>query len=145
MASKVSSFASAMSSAMGKASSSMSQAESRARSLASAINALKSKTITITTVYVTRRVFAAAGGAFVTSSPTNVGPLNVSEFGQKELVTVTPLEGPGRQPAKGLSNLIQGEAEKKTKRMMDREREEPSQKGKERTLHAVQPQVMVLS
>lgn len=126
-ASSLSNLKSGVSSTMSSISSSMKTAESRARALASAINALKSKSITITTTYVTvrRTIYAAKGGAFIASSPTNVGPLNVSEFSQKELVTVTPLEGPGRQPVKGLSDLIGKQTEKKGRRAMDEEREEP--------------------
>ena len=125
MGSRVTAFGSQTSSNMSRAGSAMAEATSKARGLASAINALKSKTITITTVYVTRRItrFAAAGGAFVTSTPTNVGPLNVSEFGQRELVTVTPLETPGRQPIKGLGDLAGKESEKKGRRAMAREEE----------------------
>ena len=134
MTSSASSFGSGMQSAMSRASSAMATATSRANSLRSAINSLRSKTITITTVYVTirRTLFAAAGGSFVTSSPTNVGPMNVSEFGQQELVTVTPLQTPGRQPVKGISNLIKGETEKRTRRMLDEEKEKGAgTKGKE--------------
>ena len=134
MTSSASSFASGMSSSMSRASSAMATATSRANSLRSAINSLRSKTITITTVYVTirRTLFAAAGGAFVTSSPTKVGPMSVSEFGQAELVSVTPLQTPGRQPVKGISNLIKGETEKRTRRMLDEEKEKGTgEKGKE--------------
>jgi methyl-accepting chemotaxis protein len=132
MGSAVASFASGMQSSMSRASSAMATATSRANALRSAINALKSKTITITTVYVTirRTIFAAQGGAFVTSSPTNVGPMNVSEFGQKELVTVTPLQTPGRGTVKGLSNLIQGETAKKARQMLGQEGERKEPAGK---------------
>jgi hypothetical protein len=125
MASKASSFASSMVSSMNRAGSAMASATSKAKALQSAINALKSKTITITTVYVTirRTIFAAAGGSFVQSTPGKIGPLSVSEFGQKELVTVTPLQGPGRQPVKGLSDLLGKETEKKAKRGMAEEME----------------------
>jgi hypothetical protein len=46
-------------------------------------------------------VFAAKGAAFVTTNPTNIGGMHVSEFGQKELVTVTPLENPSGQTLTG--------------------------------------------
>lgn len=127
MASRTSSFASTFSSAMSRVGSSASSATSKVKALQSSINALKSKTITITTIIRTVRqtVYAARGGSFVTASPTNVGPLNVSEFGQKELVTVTPLETPARNAVKGISNLINQAVEKKGRRAMDEEREEP--------------------
>lgn len=135
MTSSASSFASGMSSSMSKASSAMQTATSRANALRSAINALKSKTITITTVYVTirRTIFAAQGGAFIQSTPGKVGPLSVSEFGQQELVTVTPIQTAGRTPVKGLSDIIKGGAEKRARRDLDEdnERREPRGKGKE--------------
>ena len=132
MASKTSSFASSFSSAMSKVSSSASSAQSAVSRLASAINSLKSKSITITVTTVYRTVYAAGGGAFVSSSPTKIGPMHVSEFGQKELVTVTPLEGPGRNKIKGLSDIMAGgkeKAEKKAGRMLERVATEPSAGG----------------
>jgi hypothetical protein len=57
--------------------------------------------------------------------------MRVSEFGQKELVTVTPLEGPGRNKIKGLSDIMAGgkeRAEKKAGRLLEREAE-PSAAG----------------
>jgi hypothetical protein len=134
MASKTSSFASSFASAMSKVSSSASSATSAVSRLASAINSLKSKSITITVTTVYRTVYAAAGGAFVASSPTKIGPMRVSEFGQKELVTVTPLEGPGRNKIKGLSDIMAGgkeRAEKKAGRMLEREAEPSAAGGKE--------------
>ena len=134
MASKTSSFASTFSSAMSKVSSSASSAQSAVSRLASAINSLKSKSITITVTTVYRTVYAAGGGAFISSAPQRIGPMRVSEFGQKELVTVTPLEGPGRNKIKGLSDIMAGgkeKAEKKAGRMLEREATEPSSAQKE--------------
>lgn len=134
MASKTSSFASTFSSAMSKVSSSASSATSAVSRLASAINSLKSKSITITVTTVYRTVYAAGGGAFISSAPQRIGPMRVSEFGQKELVTVTPLEGPGRNKIKGLSDIMAGgkeKAEKKAGRMLEREATEPSSAQKE--------------
>jgi len=42
--------------------------------------------------------------------------MRVSEFGQKELVTVTPLEGPGRNKIKGLSDIMAGGREEGAKK-----------------------------
>lgn len=126
MASRTSSFASSFQSAMNRVGSSAASATSKVKALQSSINALKSKTITITTIIRTVRqtVFAAQGGAFIQSNPGKVGPLSVSEFGQKELVTVTPLQGPGRNAVKGISSLLNEAAEKKRRRTMDEDKEE---------------------
>lgn len=134
MASRTQSFASSFSSAMSKVSSSATSATSKVKALQSAINALKSKTIVITTVIRTVRqtVYAAQGGAFIQSNPGKVGPLSVSEFSQKELVTVTPLQGPGRQPIKGLGNMLNDETKKKARRGMDDEREQSSSRKSKR-------------
>jgi hypothetical protein len=107
MASRAQSFSSSFQSSMSRVSSSAASAASSVNRLASAINSLRSKSITITTTYVTRyyTVYGAKGGAFVANSPMKVGPMHISEFGQKELVTVTPLEGPGRQPLTGSNNI----------------------------------------
>jgi hypothetical protein len=84
MQSRASSTFSSISSSAGNASSSVNR-------LANAINSLKNKTVTITTVYVTRHVVAAKGfGPAVVSNATN---LTVGEAGP-ELVSVIPLAGP---------------------------------------------------
>ena len=108
MASKASSFASSFSSAMSKVQSSASSATSAVRALQSAINSLQSKTITITTIQrtVVQRVFAAHGAAYVNVTPRDVGPVKVSEFGQAELVTVTPLENPSGQTITGPGMMV---------------------------------------
>ena len=75
-------------SAMSSIQSSANNAASSVRSLASAINSLKNKTVTITTVYVTRHVVAAKGfGPMVVSNATN---FTAGEAGP-ELVSVIPL------------------------------------------------------
>jgi methyl-accepting chemotaxis protein len=130
MSSKVASFASAFTSAMSKVSSAAASATSKVNALQSAINALKSKTITITTIMRTvhQTVYAAHGAAFVTGTPTNIGGAKVSEFGQKELVTVTPLEGPGRQKT-GIGKEISDQIEEKTKRKVGEERGREQERG----------------
>jgi hypothetical protein len=103
-ASRASSFASSFASAMSRVQSSANSARSSVQQLQSAINSLRSKTITITTIHrqVIQRVFAAQGAAAVIStSPTQVGPIRASEFGQRELITVTPLENPSGQTITG--------------------------------------------
>lgn len=97
-----------------------------------AIDSLQSKTITLTTIHRTLYTtgYAAKGGAFVASNPMNVGPLKVSEFGQKELVTVTPLQGPGRTPIKGVGAAINDEITKKGRRRMDETEERRLEAGR---------------
>lgn len=131
MGSRVASVSTSMSSSLSKASSAMVSATGKARQLASAINALKSKTITITTRYVTvGRPGFARGGSFVTNSPTKVGGASVSEFGHAELVTVTPLQTPGREPVKGLADLLGKETEKKGRKAMAAAEEEEAKPAK---------------
>jgi hypothetical protein len=128
--SHLSSFTSNFKGAMSSIVSDANRAIAGVNALQRAIDSLKSKTITLTTihesVYTTR--YAAKGGAFIASSPTNVGPLNVSEFGQKELVTVTPLEGPGRNAIKGVSSAINDEITKKGRRRMDDQEEQKTER-----------------
>jgi len=79
-------------SSMSSISSSANSANSSVRSLASSINSLKSRTITITTVYVTRHVTAAKGfGPAIVSNATN---FTAGESGP-ELVSVIPLSSGG--------------------------------------------------
>jgi hypothetical protein len=59
--------------------------------------------------------------------------MKVSEFGQKELITATPLEGPGRNKIKGLSDIFKKETERKGRRAMDEEGR-PSEKGKQKEM-----------
>ena len=98
----------AMNSAAGRARSAMSSIQSSAnsanssvRSLASSINSLRSKTITITTIYrqVIQRVYAAKGfGPSVVNSATN---FTAGESGP-ELVSVIPLS---QSASSGASNI----------------------------------------
>lgn len=133
MSSRVTSFGSAFQSSMNRLISSANSGIAKVKQLQAAINALKSKTVVLTTIHrqVVQRVYAAQGGSFIQSNPGRVGPLNVSEFGQQELVTVTPLQSPGRQPIKGLSDLIGKETAKKAKRAMGEEVEKEG-KGKQK-------------
>src|SRR4029079_19488770 len=79
-------------SAMSSIASSASHATSSVRSLASAINSLRSRTLTITTVYFTRHVTAAKGfGPAIVSNATN---FTAGESGP-ELVSVIPLSSGG--------------------------------------------------
>lgn len=129
--SRFAAFASAVRGSMSQLQSSVSSAIASVRQLQAQINALKSKTITITTRYVTvGRPGFARGGSFVTNSPTKVAGASVSEFGHAELVTVTPLQTPGREPVKGLADLLGKETEKKGRRALDAEREAAPTKGK---------------
>jgi methyl-accepting chemotaxis protein len=118
------SFASSFSSAMSTLISSANKAISSVRALQSAINSLKSKTITTTHVIKTVRqtVYAAAGGSTIIDNPTRIGNMMAAEFGQKELVTVTPLQGPGRQPI-GLGKAMEEAATKKARRLLGEEGE----------------------
>ena len=91
-----SSMASKASSTFNSIVSSANRATSSVKQLANAINSLKNKTVTITTVYVTRRVTAAKGfGPTVVSNATNM------TFGESgpELVSVIPMT----QPNSGIS------------------------------------------
>lgn len=129
MTSKASSFASSFGSSMSKVVSDANKAASAVKALKSAIDSLKSKSITITTTYVTRyrTVYVAKGGAFVTSTPTQIGPLKASEFSQRELVTVTPLESPGRRS-------LTGGVERKARRALDEERETKATEGRKKEM-----------
>ena len=95
-ASSAASFASKCVSSFNKVGSSATSNASKVRNLASAISRLKSKTITITTKYVTsgRPGGLQHGGAFIANNPTTIGGTKVGEHYKPELVTVTPLTNP---------------------------------------------------
>jgi hypothetical protein len=96
-ASSAASFASKCVSSFNKVGSSATSNASKVRNLASAISRLKSKTITITTRYVTSgrpRGGLQHGGAFIADSPTTIGGMKMGEHYKPELVTVTPLTNP---------------------------------------------------
>jgi hypothetical protein len=95
-ASSASSFASKCVSSFNKVGSSATSNASKVRNLASAISRLKSKTITITTKYVTtgRPGGLQHGGAFIADTPTTIGGTKIGEHYKPELVTVTPLTNP---------------------------------------------------
>ena len=90
-------------SAMSSIQSSANSANSSVRSLASSINSLKSKTITITTIYrqVIQRVYAAKGfGPSVVNSATN---FTAGESGP-ELVSVIPLSQAANSGASSITS-----------------------------------------
>jgi hypothetical protein len=102
MSSKVSQFGSAAQSAFSKVKSSADAATKSVKALQSAINALKSKTITITVNFkVNKPSGLEHGGAFLASAqhgfsgivdrPTTMGGVRMGEGFKPELVTVQPL------------------------------------------------------
>jgi len=102
--SALSSMASRASSAFNSIVSSANRARSSVQSLASAINSLRSKTITITTVYrqVIQRVYAAKGfGPAIVNSPMN---LTVGENGP-EMVNVIPMSSSAPNNTRSTINM----------------------------------------
>ena len=135
MGSKASGFASSFKGAMNSVTNDANRAAGAVKQLQRAIDSLRSKTVTITQRFVTTgQRYVAHGGSFITDSPTAIGPLKASEFGQKELVTVTPLQGPGRQNLPAMSSLTGEETKKKGRRAMDREAESTAQAPKKETV-----------
>lgn len=100
--------------------------ETAARRLQSAIDDLESKSITVTTTYVTKRVNAQHGFHGVISTPTN---FTVGEGSKPELVTVTPLTG-GSTPNPHENIHVQSAS-----RLVTNERRQQSQRSGPTTIH----------
>lgn len=104
MSSKVESFAEACVAAFAKVAQSADDARTSVEDLQSAIDALKDKTVTITTVYKTVGSparfggsiigYARAGDSWIQDRPTTLGGMRVSEGSKPELITATPLSNP---------------------------------------------------
>lgn len=93
--SKFDSFTSKMLANLVKLRTGFGNATTQAGELKKAIDALKDKTITVTTKYKTEgSPNKRFGGSFINSIPTKVGSTNISEGGKPELVTITPLTDP---------------------------------------------------
>lgn len=103
-ASSVNALANSVSNAMGRIISDMDNAAAAAGRLQSAINRLRSKTITVTTRYRTtgRPAGAARGFNGVVNRPQDI---HVGEGGRPELVSVTPLQGTAGARHNGLTAL----------------------------------------
>ena len=105
MTSHVQSFSSACVKAFDAVGKAADAAAQKVKALQSAINALKDKTVTITTRYVTVGSpggrfggstigYARGGDSWIQDKPGKVGGMNVGEFSKPELITVTPLTNP---------------------------------------------------
>lgn len=105
MTTHVNSFADACVKAFAKVGKAADDAAAKVKALQSAINALKDKTVTITTRYVTQGKpgarfggssigYARGGDSWLQNKPGRIGGMNVGEFSKPELITVTPLSNP---------------------------------------------------
>ena len=104
MTSRVGDFSNKCKTAFNQVASSAKEATKSVDALQKSINALKDKTVTITTKYKTvggparfggaRIGYAREGDSWIQDRPTNIGGMNVSEGSKPELITVTPLSNP---------------------------------------------------